>query len=316
VEALVGGLRIASRSCRWSPRRLLAAWLALACTIILTSCGGLIGGGGSSNVTAPDMTPQLTLPGPPPKRKQLPPNGESSKSAAQIFTDALAAVSSVHSLVVTATGTVGAETVRTRVAESSATSKAVSYQLGSETEQIIQLGNVLYERANAAYWVAHGLSRLVGLANRWFETSLTAEPSVVPYFELMEPPVLMRCLAGATDELARDGTTTIAGKPALLLQQTAGLSRGAYGFVAVASTGTPYMLEIRSARGTGAGLPTGPGSASVCSGGASASGASAGGTAASGAPSTSIITLSQFNSVHQIDAPANAIRIVKPSVSV
>jgi hypothetical protein len=170
-------------------------------------------------------------------------NGEASKSASQILSDAGAAVGRAHS--VTLGGTFRQENRPWNIsAELEQPDKAhLTLSRGSSTAAVTTLGGTAYLKASASFYA--GLkdvpSATVALiADRWFKLPSSTELGFLAHFNL---PTLGRCLAQEPGTLSVSGTTSVDGKPAVVVTDKGDVPGSTPSKFYVATSGEPVLLR-------------------------------------------------------------------------
>lgn len=221
-------------------------------------------------------------------------NGVASKPPLQIIAAAQTALRSASGFVVGGTLRQGGKTVRLKIVEGGATGLDVRMAGQGKSAEIIALPKAAYVRANQAYLKAQAGAGAAGLANRWIELPASASAQFTSGFGPFAPDTLARCLGENLGRLSRDGTTTVNGRPAVVLRQAGNVPGSNPGTLAVATNGPPYPLRVTS---TG---PTRPGGkVDACNTG-------------KGGDVEGSMTLSDFNHAPAITAPTHP---VKPGTS-
>lgn len=173
-----------------------------------------------------------------------PNNGEASKPAAQILSDAAAALRAVHSLRMQ--GTVAIEkrpTAITLALEPPAVS--VTMQQGIATAAYDVVSGTSYIKANSAFYEhqAKVPSAVVSLiANRWFKVPST-EGGVTAITKGLDLKTLSRCLVENHGTLHVGETTTVNGQPAVVVVDKGDRPGSTPNKLYVATTGAPLPLR-------------------------------------------------------------------------
>lgn len=269
---------------RRSSRSLLALGWAIAAACVLAACGS----GGSS---APNTSVTRT--------QTARSNGVARESPKQIIAAAQAAMRPVHAFVAVGTFTRPGQASQFVLVIGGSSKLDLRLRSGSKDEHVIVLGGTSYVRASKAYWKGHVSAAQLGLvANRWIEFPTSANKSMTSGLGPLDPRTFARCLGENLGTLSLDGTTTVNGKPAVVIRDAGDVPGGSPGTIAVASTGKPYPLRLTA---TG---PTRPGGkVDACNDGKASS-------------MLGTMTLSHFNHPPAITAPAAAVRIPSSTSSV
>ncbi|HEY5260694.1 MAG TPA: hypothetical protein VIJ33_01115 [Solirubrobacteraceae bacterium] len=221
-------------------------------------------------------------------------NGVASKSPIQIVAAAQSALRSVSGFVVAGTLIQGGEVVRLEVVEGGTMRLQVHISERRKSAEIIALPNAAYVRANQAYLSAQAGANTAGLANRWIELPAGAAQQFTSSLGPFAPNTLARCLGEDLGRLSRDGTTTVNGKPAVVVHEAGNVPGSSPGTLAVATKGPAYPLRV-----TSTGPTRGGGKIDACNTGK-----------ASDAKGS--VTLSDFDHAPAITAPKHP---VKPGAS-
>jgi len=211
-----------------------------------------------------------------------------SSSPGKLLAASAAALRGAHGYQVKGYVTQGSQRTQLLARVHSARSLELTLTNRAQTVQVLSTGAQFYLRANAAYWVAHAGSRAAELAGSWFTVPASTGLSVLGNFA---PNTFSRCLTEDHGTLSLAGTTTIAGRPAVLLRDAGNVPGSQPSTLAIASQGQPWPLQVVS---TGRQRPGGH--IDVCNDG---KGSSAGG----------VITLSDFNAVGPIAPPHKPIKL-------
>ncbi|MGO9958454.1 MAG: hypothetical protein ACLP50_21235 [Solirubrobacteraceae bacterium] len=213
-----------------------------------------------------------------------------SKSPAQIVAAAQAALRSANRFVAAGTLSQDGEAVRLQIVDGGTSKLRVQISESGKSAEIVAIQGAEYVRANQAFWSAQGGANAARLANRWIELPASASQQLTSGFGPFAPTTLARCLGEDLGTLSRDGTTTVDGKPAVVVHQAGNVPGSSPGTLAVAMDGPAYPLRVTS---TG---PTRPGGkVDVCNTG-------------TGNDAEGSLTLSDFNHVPAITAPKNPVK--------
>jgi hypothetical protein len=222
------------------------------------------------------------------------PNGEASKSPKQIVADAASALPAASGFDLRAAERVGGKTTQVRVL-ASPHSLEFGASSGTASYEVLKVPAGLYARGSASFWRQHLGARGAVLADRWIHGSSTTLSSELRQFA---PATLARCLTEDNGTLSIAGTTSIDGRPAILIRDAGNLPGTVRGMLAVATTGPPYPL-----RAVEAGRHRAGGRVDVCN---------------DGHPSgyqVSTVTLSNFNQIPPLQPPTDAIQIPGPPLT-
>lgn len=222
------------------------------------------------------------------------PNGEASKSPKQILVDAASALRAARGYELQGWQTEGGQTWQLRVL-ASPRSLDLAAAAGTADYELLRVSSGVYVRGNASFWTQHLGQRGAILADRWIHGSSSALLSILARFE---PATIARCLPENTGTLSIAGTTSVDGRPAILVRDAGNLPGTVAGTLAVATTGPPYPLQEHVAGRQRAG-----GRVGVCNDGHGSGYQSA------------TLTLTNFNQVPPFVAPPDAIQSASPPVS-
>jgi hypothetical protein len=173
-------------------------------------------------------------------------NGVASKSPAQILASAVAAAQSAGSVHVAGTiheqGTLGLDLDLV-----TGKGAAGTISQGAPKFKLIVSGGDFYFQGNRAFWLkaAHSQAAVQLLLGKWIrEPSAASQSASIAHLTSIKS--LMDALVKSHGTLSKGATTTIAGQPAIALNDSNG------GRLYVATTGKPYPLKLigkRTARG-------------------------------------------------------------------
>jgi hypothetical protein len=268
-RSIPGGVRVAG-----------AALALVGAALALVACGS----SGSSSSTAKASTAARG-------------EGVASKSPVQIVVAAQAALRSAEGFVAAGTLRQDGEAVRLHIVDGGATKLQVQISASGKSAEIIALAGAGYVRGNQAFWSAQAGAQAAGLANRWIELPASASPKLTAGFGEFAPSTLARCLGEDLGTLSRDGTTTVEGKPAVVVHQAGNVPGSNPGTLAVATSGPAYPLRVTS---TG---PTRPGGKiDACNTG-------------KGSDTQGSLTLSDFDHAPAITAPKHPVKAGGSSTS-
>lgn len=169
-----------------------------------------------------------------------------SKSPVQIVTAAQAALRATNGFVAAGTLSQGGQTVRLRIVDAGASMVQVQMSEDGKSAEIIALAAAGYVRANRAFWNAQAGVEAGSLADRWIELPASASQQLTSGFGQFAPSMFARCLGEDLGTLSRDGTTTIDGKPAVVVRQAGNAPGSSPGTLAVATSGPAYPLRLTS----------------------------------------------------------------------
>jgi hypothetical protein len=222
------------------------------------------------------------------------PRSEASKSPKQILADAASALRSATGFEFEATQSEGGKTTLVHVLVSPH-SLAFGASSGAAAYEVLKVPAGVYVRGNAGFWKQHLGARGAVLADRWIHRPGAALP---PELTQVRPDAMARCLTEDNGKLSTAGTTSVNGRPAIVIRDAGNLPGTIAGTLAVATTGPPYPL-----RETVAGRQRAGGHIDKCNDGH-----------ASGYQ-TGTVTFSHFDQVPPLQAPAEALQIPGPPLS-
>ena len=172
-------------------------------------------------------------------------NGIASKSPAQILNSAVAAAESARSVHVS--GTLHQQSpLGLDLDLVTGKGAAGTISQGAPRFKLIVVGGDFYFQGNRAFWLkaAHSQAAVQLLLGKWIR-----EPSAGSQFasvsHLTSIKSLMQALVKAHGTLSKGSTTTIAGQPAIALNDSNG------GKLYVATRGKPYPLKLIAKHSTG-----------------------------------------------------------------
>jgi hypothetical protein len=172
-------------------------------------------------------------------------NGESSKTAAQILLDTSAAAKGATAVHISGSGKSGGTLLSldlSLVAGKGGQGHVASGGLGFD---IIRIGGKAYFKGGAKFWENFGGKAAAQLfVGKWIEASSTKGDlaSLAPLTNLTD---LLKSILASPGALKKGAATTIDGQSAIALIDT---SNG--GTLYVATTGSPYPLEIKGKKGS------------------------------------------------------------------
>jgi hypothetical protein len=172
-------------------------------------------------------------------------NGVASKSPEQILSAAVAAAESASSMHVSGTlhqgGTLGLD-----LALVTGKGAAGTISQGAPRFKLVVVGGDFYFQGNRAFWLnaAHSQAAVQLLLGKWIRYP-SAGAQFASVSHLTSITSLMNALVKAHGTLSKGATTTVAGQPAIALNDSNG------GKLYVATTGKPYPLKLVAKRSTG-----------------------------------------------------------------
>jgi hypothetical protein len=167
-------------------------------------------------------------------------NGEAGKPAAQIFSDAQAALGRAHGWRVAGSVTVDGKPARIAITEDAKTTFEVTFVVGPSSIDIRRTGHAFYLRASAAYWQAQHTAGAVRLANRWVAIPASSANGITAG---LDPSATAHCLDDPHGTLSVAGTTTVDGRPAVVVKDAGNVPGSGRAEFDVATTGAPYPLR-------------------------------------------------------------------------
>lgn len=280
------GKRVIARGSRTAAGRVLAGGLALVLTLGVAACGsggshgshGSRGSGGSKAAAAAAAS-----------------NGVAARSPAQIVAAAQSALRAANGFVLAGDLRQAGKTLRLQVVDGGTAKLQVTLSQSGRSAEIITLPGANYIKANQAFWSTQAGPKAAILADRWFEIPASASRQLTSGFGEFAPRTLARCLGEDLGRLSRGGTTTVGGRPAVVVRQAGNVPGSTPGTLAVATTGPAYPLRV-----TSTGPTRGGGKVDVCN---------------TGQPNDTegTITLNDFGHAPAITAPKHATATGAPS---
>lgn len=192
--------------------RRIAAWAAssvlFAC--VLTACGGSSG------------------------------NGVASKPADQIVRSALSAVSGAKSVLINGTIETAGSPVSLDLRVVPGTGGRGKVSEGGRSFKLVVIGAAVYINGSASFWQAHlSPSQVSLLAGKWLRVPASGKFADVA--RLTDLPTLLQTLVTTSATFAKAGTAQTEGQPSVAIRDLR-----EDGTLYIASTGKPYLLEVRA----------------------------------------------------------------------
>lgn len=214
-----------------------------------------------------------------------------AKSPAQIIAVAQSALRSANGVVIAGYLSQNGRRVQLKIVDDGPSKREIEFSVGGKSAEIIATPGAGYVRANQAFWSAQAGASAASLANRWIELAPSTSQQLTASFGRLAPGTLASCLGENLGALSRGGTTSIAGRPAVVIREASNVPGSAPGTVAVATSGPAYPLRVTS---TG---PTRPGGkVDMCNSG-------------KGGNTEGVLTLSDFDHAPVISTPKNAVKL-------
>jgi hypothetical protein len=214
-------------------------------------------------------------------------DGEASRSPKQILADAASALRTASGFELRGTQSEGGTTTRINVL-ARRHSLDLGVATGAATEEVLRLPTGMYVRGNARFWTQHLGARGAALADRWIHGS---NPELAAGLTQFSSATMARCMTEETGKLSIAGTTSINGRPAIVIRDAGNRPGTLPGTLAVATTGPPYPLREEIA-----GRQRGGGRIDVCNDGRGSG------------YQLATLTFSNFNHIPPLQAPADAIQ--------
>ena len=235
-----------------------AVAVSAVAAVAVAACGSSSGGSsGSSSSTSSSSSSSAS-------------NGITSKSADQIFSTALAAGKAAKSVHVSGAINSGAQSIGLdlSIVEGKGASGTISE--GSASFKLIASGGSYYIQPDPAFLkkFAHTSAAAALFKGKWLKASAT-DSSFASFGQLTSIKSLMSALPQSNGTLTKGSTSTLGGQPVIALNSSKG------GTMYVATTGSPYPLQVSK---TGSGQ-------------------------------SGKVTFSDYNKAFTITAPANSINI-------
>ena len=171
-----------------------------------------------------------------------PSNGVAAKSPDQIIAAARSAADAAKSVHVSGSVASGGQTIALDLSLSAGTGGSGTFSENGLSVQLIALQNTIYLKGTPAFWQKFGgaaASKL--LAGRWLKAPATSG-SFAGIAQLADFHKLVDSTISTHGAVTKGSTTTIAGQPAIGVVDTTDK-----GILYVATTGTPYPLQIAKA---------------------------------------------------------------------
>jgi hypothetical protein len=199
--------------------------VALSAVLLLGACG-------SSNSSAPRSNAASR-------------NGNSlaSKSPAQIIAAAQSALRSARGFVMTASVNQNGKALRLQIVEGGPSKLQMRVDESGETVEMIALRGAGYIRVNPAYLTVHGGDAASVPANRWIQVPLSMTQALEKILGQFAPNTVARCLGEDHGTLRLDGTTTVNGQPAVVINAAGNVPGSSPGTLAIATSGPAYPLR-------------------------------------------------------------------------
>ena len=212
------------------------AWLraravAVACCVVAVAA--VIGGCGGGGRT----TSRSTRTG----------AGLAAEPAARILAAAEAAIDQVHSFHLQATAVIPGTTVSESTYLQLPGAATLTEQNGSDTLDLRAIADTIYFRGNRAYYASTGVTgaELATLPGRWVSATPAQLPTADGLLALTHPATLGLCLLGQhLGTLSVGGTSSVDGRPAVVLLDAGNLPGSAPGRIYIAATGPPLPLRL------------------------------------------------------------------------
>jgi hypothetical protein len=262
-------------------RHLSAAAVALLCGGAIAACGS----SGSSPTTAPKSSTGATA------------AREASKTPSQILADAASALRKAHSAHIQGTLTEQSHPPQRMSISVDATTAhrfSMALRMNGVNMKVIVAAGKAYMKADHAFWVkTSGNASVASLfANRWILAPGASVKQFTSAGVQFSPAQLAACLATqAHGRLTIVGQTTIDHQAAVVVRDDGNAPGDQPSTLAVAATAPHYPLRVTD---TGKQRPGGPKTGPCSDSGPTADGS---------------VTLSQWNDVAKIKAPAHAINL-------
>jgi hypothetical protein len=202
--------------------------LACAGAVAIAGCG--------SSASSGSSTPQPHASG----------NGEASKPAAQILSDAAHAVRAAGSYSLRAAVTQNGRRLRLTLLTTGPTSFEMGYGQGASVAHVIELARAFYVNGNDAFWRPHLGARAPLAAGRWFQVPPSAMRKTISDLGHLAPATISRCITEDHGTLRVVGMTTVDGQRAILIKDAGNVPGSTPSTFAVATAGPPYPLRATS----------------------------------------------------------------------
>jgi hypothetical protein len=169
-------------------------------------------------------------------------NGEESKSANQIATDAQNAARSAKAVHVYGKIVLRGTPLLLDLHLVRKVGAVGEMGLKGGTVRLARVGSKIYMNGDSTFWAAYGgpaAGRLY--ANRWLQIP-TSSSQITPFVRLTEIDQLFGDTIGAHGKIEKNGTTTYRGRKVVALKE----SGGSGGTLYIAASGKPYPVAILS----------------------------------------------------------------------
>jgi hypothetical protein len=167
-------------------------------------------------------------------------NGEESKSAEAIVSDALAATDTAAAVHVAGSGTASGTALSLDLHLVAGKGGAGRLSTNGLSFQMVRIGPKAYFKGDATFWRRFGGGVAAALLEgRWLQASASSGNFSV-FTPLTDITKLFHAMLGSHGKLQKGATTTVNGRPAIAILDT---EQGATLYVA--TSGKPYPLEVK-----------------------------------------------------------------------
>ena len=217
-------------------------------------------------------------------------NGEADKTADQILADAVAALKSAKSVHLQGSGTTGGSgptsgSITVSADLASGGSARGEFSLAGAHLSLVSSGGKFYLKGRDFFSKVAGAQAATVIGDRW--VILPANAATQGFEQFTDLSTLATCVGLQHGTLSKGGTASVAGQSAIILIDKGDKPGTQPGKFYVATTGTPYLLEVDM---TGTAAPGTPPGSAQCGG------------ASTGAGS---FTISQFGASVSVTPPPN-----------
>jgi hypothetical protein len=169
---------------------------------------------------------------------------EASKPPAQILDDTAGALKRVHSVRLQGTQTIDDQKTAIRADLEPPAKVSLAYDQRGAAASIIAVSGSVYIKANETFWKKQGVGRAgTTLAGKWFKAP-TSEAEFKDLTKGLDVATLSRCLVQNHGTLAKGGTATVNGQPAVVIVDKGDRPGSTPGKLFVATKGEPVPLRI------------------------------------------------------------------------
>lgn len=167
-------------------------------------------------------------------------NGVTSQPANEIVRSALTAVSGAKSVLINGTIDTGGSPVSIDLRVVPGTGGRGQVSEGGRSFRLVVIGSDVYINGSASFWQAHlSPSQVSLLAGKWLRVPATGKFADVA--RLTDLSALLQTLVTTSATFTKTGTAQTEGQPSVAIRDSS-----QDGTLYIASTGKPYLLEVRA----------------------------------------------------------------------